>query len=203
MDPAEPAVSPGLTLRNSGVRVGKRDQDRIHDSCFPSRKQTLQQENLRRMPGHHSMVSAKLQEGGRGGRWQDRWAGQVGRTAAWPGRKGPAPLRPQRKPGDGEQPAPTPPDPQQLPQDRSWAPNPRSQGHTHGTPTTLMLGRGEPSRSPWLPRRAGSSGVRAGGASPGLGLSWTSPPAKPYTLLCQARTQECSRESREEPWAAP
>ena len=56
--------------------MGKRDQDRIHDSCFPSRKQTLQQENLRRMPGHHSMVSAKLQEGGRGGRWQDRWAGR-------------------------------------------------------------------------------------------------------------------------------
>lgn len=136
-------------------------------------------------------------------------AGQVGRTAARPGRKGPAPLRPQRKPGDGEQPAPTPPAPQQLPQDRSWAPNPRSQGHTHGTPTTLMLGRGEPSRSRWLPKRAvagqaaGSSGVRAGGASPGLGLSWTSPPAKPYTLLCQARTQECSRESREEPRAAP
>ena len=31
-----------------------------------------------------------------------------------------------------------------------------------------------------------SSGVRAGGASPGLGLTWTSPPAKPQTPLCQA-----------------
>ena len=79
--------------------MGMRDQDQIHDSCFPSRKQTLQRENLRRMPGHRSAVSAKLQEGEK----RRQMAGQVGRTdgrmAAWPGRKGPAPLCPQRKPG--------------------------------------------------------------------------------------------------------
>lgn len=112
--------------------MGKRNQDRIRDSCFPSRKQTLQRGNLRRMPGHGSTVSAKLQEGEERRR---QMAGQVGRTdgrtAAWPGRRGPAPSHPQHKPGDGEQPAPAP---QQLPQDRSWAPNPCSQDHTPHDP---------------------------------------------------------------------
>lgn len=88
-----------------------------------------------------------------GGRWQDRWAGQMAGQAAWPGRKGPVPSRPQCKPGDGEQPAPAP----------CWPPSscPRTgaglrtlvpKTTPHGTPTTLPLGRGEPSRSRWLPR---------------------------------------------------
>lgn len=82
MGTAEPAVSPGLTLRTLGDPPGKEEevksnQDRIHDSCFPSRKQMRQQENLRRIPGHRSAVLAKLQEGEERRR---QMAGQVGRT---------------------------------------------------------------------------------------------------------------------------
>ena len=62
-------------------------------------------------------------------------------------------------------------------------PVPKTTPHT--TPTTLTLGRGEPSRSRWLPRwaaagqAAGSSGVRVGGASPGLQQSLIPRSAKP------------------------
>lgn len=113
---------------------------------------------------------------GRGGEGTD------GRTAAWPGRRGPAPSHPQHKPGDGEQPAPAP---QQLPQDRSWAPNPCSQDHTPHDPHHPHAGQ----------RRAFQISV-----APQVGCSWTGgrqlrgeswwgqprPPTKPYTPLCQA-----------------
>lgn len=124
-----------------------------------------------------------------GGRWQDRWAGQMaGQQRGQVGEDQP-PRTPSTSPAmESSQPPP----PSSCPRTGAGLQTLVPKTTPHTTPTTLTLGRGEPSRSRWLPRwaaagqAAGSSGVRVGGASPGLGLSWTSPPAKPYTPLCQA-----------------
>lgn len=159
MGTAESAVSPGLTLRTLGGPPGKEEevksnQDRIHDSCFLSRKQTGQQENLRRMPGHRSAVSAKLQEGEERRR---QMAGQVGRTD---GRTGSlartertSPLAPPAQAWRWRAASPRPlPTPSSCPRTGAGLRTLLPKTTPHGTPTTLPLGRGEPSRSQWLPR---------------------------------------------------